>query len=95
MFSNSHSIIVGAPSAPENVSVSNITDTSLIIMWDTPLDDGGRSDTFYTITQNVTDIVYTTTGTSIMLTGLIPSVYYGLRITADNGVSSQDSNVEI
>jgi len=64
-------------------------------MWDAPLDDGGRSDTFYTITHNVTDIIYNTTDTSVMLTGLIPFVYYELRITADNEVSSQDSNVRI
>jgi len=64
-------------------------------MWDAPLDDGDRSDTFYTVIQNVTDMVYATNNTSIMLTDLIPSVYYGLRITTDNGVSSQDSNVEI
>ena len=29
----------------------------------------------------------------MMLTGLIPFVYYELRVTADNGVSSQDNNI--
>ena len=29
----------------------------------------------------------------MMLTGLIPFVYYKLRITAENGVSSQDNDI--
>ena len=31
----------------------------------------------------------------MMLTGLIPFVYYELRVTADNGVSSQDNNINV
>ena len=62
-------------------------------MWEAPEDNGNRSDLFYSISHNVTDEVFNTTSTNMMLTGLIPFVYYELRVTADNGVSSQDNNV--
>ena len=62
-------------------------------MWEAPEDNGNRSDLFYSISHNVTDEVFNTTSTNMTLTGLIPFVYYELRVTADNGVSSQDNNV--
>ena len=83
----------GPPSAPQNIAVSDVTNTSVIIMWEAPRDNGSRTDLFYSISHNVTDDVFNTTSTNIMLTGLIPFVYYELRVTADNGVSSQDNNI--
>ena len=62
-------------------------------MWEPPQDSGGRTDLFYSISHNVTDDIFNTTSTNIMLTRLIPFVYYELRVTADNGVSSQDNNI--
>ena len=55
--------------------------------------NGDRTDLFYSISHNVTDDVFNTTSTNMMLTGLVPFVYYELRVTADNGVSSQDNNI--
>ena len=83
----------GPPSAPQNIAVSNVTSTSVIIMWEPPQDNGDRTDLFYSISHNVTDDIFNTTFTNMMLTGLIPFVYYNLSVTADNGVSSQDNNI--
>ena len=85
-------ILLGPPSAPQNIAVSDVTNTSVIIMWEAPQDIGDRTDLFYSISHNVTDDTFNTTSTNIMLTGLIPFVYYELHVTADNGVSSQDNN---
>lgn len=63
-------------------------------MWEASINNGGRSDLIYTISQNVTNDIVTTADTSITLTGLIPFVHYEIRVTADNGVSSQDGNRE-
>ena len=63
-------------------------------MWQAPVDNGNRSDIFYTISQNVTSTTFNTTDTSITLTGLTPFVYYEIRVTADNGVSSQSNDVK-
>ena len=62
-------------------------------MWEAPQDNGDRTDLFYSISHNVTDDIFNTTSTNIMLTGLIPFVYYKLNVTAGNGVSSQDNNI--
>ena len=60
-------------------------------MWEAPEDNGGRTDLFYTISQNFTKRIITN-NTNITLTGLIPSVHYVLSITSDNGVSLQDNS---
>ena len=62
-------------------------------MWEAPDNNGGRVDLIYTISQNVTNNIVTTYNTNITLTELMPSIHYQIRVTADNGVSSQDSNV--
>jgi len=61
-------------------------------MWEAPEDNGGRTDLFYTISHSVTGDIFNTTSTNITLTGLISFVSYELRVTADNGVSSQDDD---
>ena len=63
-------------------------------MWEASTDNGNRADLIYTITQNVTDDIVTTANTNITLMGLLPFVSYEIRVTADNGVSSQDGNEE-
>ena len=83
---------VGPPSAPQNVAVSDITSTSVFIMWEASADNGSRTDLFYSISHNVTGDIFNTTSTNITLTGLIPFVSYELRVTANNGVSSQDGD---
>ena len=63
-------------------------------MWEASTDNGNRADLIYTITQNVTDDIVTTANTNITLMRLLPFVSYEIRVTADNGVSSQDGNEE-
>ena len=64
------------------------------LQWDSPLDDGNRSDLFYTILENISNSSYDTNTTSFVLENLIPFVYYEILVTAENGVSSQDPSVE-
>ena len=46
------------PSAPRNVSVLSVTNTSAVLSWLPPVDDGGRnrSEIFYTINADGTNI---------------------------------------
>ena len=76
--------------------MSGVTNTSVFIMWEAPADNGNRTDLFYTISHNVTGDIFDTAFTNITLTELIPFVSYELRVTAGNGVSSQDDdNIDI
>ena len=83
--------IIGPPSEPQNVTFFNINSTSVFIVWEAPEDNGGRTDLFYTVSQNFTNSILTN-NTYITLTGLIPFIYYVISVTSDNGISSQDDN---
>ena len=83
----------GPPSAPHNLNVLNVTNTTVFLQWDSPLDNGNRLDLFYTISQNISSITYTTTNTTFLLEDLLPFTYYEVHVTAGNGVSSQDNAV--
>ena len=72
--------------------MSDVTNTSVFIMWEASVDNGNRLDLNYSISHNVTGDIFNTTSTNITLTGLIPFVSYELRVTANNGVSSQDDD---
>ena len=85
----------GPPSAPRNIRYSDVTNTTVFLQWEIPFDDGNRSDLFYTISENVSSMSYTTTYTRFLLENLIPFVYYEIYVTADNEVSSQDPAVTI
>ena len=87
-------LFIGPPSAPHDLSASDLTDTTVFLQWSSSLDDGNRSDLFYTISENVSSISYITVNTSFLLENLIPFVYYEIRVTADNGVSSQDPTAD-
>lgn len=87
-------IYAGPPSAPLNLSASDVTDTTVFLEWETPLDDGDRSDLSYTISHNISSDSYNTNDTSFLLENLIPSTHYEIHVTADNGVSSQDDAVD-
>ena len=85
---------IGPPSVPLSLNTSDVTNTTVSLQWDDPLDDGNRSDLFYTISENISNTDYTTNITSFLLENLIPFVYYEIRVTAENEVSSQDPSVE-
>jgi len=42
-------IITGPPSAPMNLAFTSITSTSLVLMWDPPVNTGGRVDIIYNL----------------------------------------------
>ena len=90
MHNTMYCVHAGPPSAPRNPSASDVTNTTVFLQWESPLDDGNRSDLFYTISHNICNISYNANGTSYLLENLIPFVDYEIYITADNGVSSQD-----
>ena len=88
------SFTAGPPSAPQNLLVLEVTNNSVFITWEDPKDDGGRTDLFYIVSNNVTNRVFTTIATNAHLTGLISSFQYEIRVTANNGVSHLDNNDE-
>ena len=71
-----------------------VTNGSTFVTWEAPEDDGGRTDLFYVVSNNVTNSVFITSATYAHLTGLINSVQYEIRVTASNGVSHLDNNDE-
>ena len=83
-------LLSGPPSAPHNLTISNVTNTTAVLEWEAALDDGDRSDLFYTISTNVSSANYITTDTNFTLDTLIPFVFYEISVTSGNGVSSQD-----
>ena len=66
----------------------------MFLQWNSALYDGNLFDLFYIISDNVSNVTYTTTNTSFLLESLIPFVYYEIHVTADNGVSSQDPTAD-
>ena len=86
-------VYTGPPSAPFNLSASDVTNTTVFLEWESPLDDGNRSDLFYTISHNISSDSYNTMNTTFLLENLIPFVAYEIYITADNGLSSQDPSI--
>ena len=85
----------GPPSAPRNLRTSDVTNTTVFLQWESPLDDGNRSGLFYSISENVSNISYTTTRNRFLLENMIPFVYYEIYVTANDEVSRQDPAVII
>jgi hypothetical protein len=88
-----------SPSAPLNLSISNVTNTSAILSWLPPEDGGGRnfSEIYYTITARGTGgastVVFTVNVSETIVMGLTPGADYTFSVTAENAVSSQDMNI--
>ena len=83
---------VGPPSlsAPQNLTASNVTDTTVFLQWDSAsLYDGNRFDLLYIITENISNSSYSTTDTRFLLENLIPFVCYEIRVMTAVSESSQ------
>ncbi len=89
------------PSAPQNLTVVNITNTSVFLTWEAPSSNGGRSDAEleYQLSYQRTDgsesepqIYGRVSGTEGEITGLAPFTEYTVFVSAENGVSSQATN---
>ena len=83
------------PSAPRNLTVLQVTSTSVQLTWDPPVSNGGRDDLEYQLSyqragvpNNVT--VYGRVNVTVgQITGLRPFVQYVVMVNGENGVSAQ------
>ncbi|MCK8521578.1 M12 family metallo-peptidase [Aquimarina sp. D1M17] len=80
-----------APSAPANLTASNVTQTTVNLDWDASTDNTGV--TGYDIFQGST-VIATTSNTSFQVSGLSPNTAYTFSITAKDaaGNESNESN---
>ena len=77
-------------------------DNSITISWSPPVDDGGRSDTYYTVEYSDPDNVGVMlladcgstclTDTQCTINNLQPATAYAINVISHNGVSDQDKN---
>lgn len=83
-----------APSAPRNLTRRFLDQTTLILNWDPPLDEGGRSDTQYKIECDVCSNLITfspaspSSQSSVTLSHLQQGTTYTIRVFSVNGVSN-------
>ncbi len=87
------------PSAPQNITVVTVTNTSVYLNWEAPSFNGGRNDAEYELSYQRTDgsesepqIYGRVSGTEGEITGLAPFTEYTVFVSAENGVSSQATN---
>ena len=83
-----------APSAPRNLTRRFLDQTTLMLTWDPPLDEGGRSDTQYKVECDVCSSLITfspaspSSQSSVTLSHLQQGSTYTIRVFAINGVSN-------
>lgn len=87
------------PGAPQNLKAFNLTDTTVVLTWNSPQDLGGRTDTFYNV---YTSTLQTPTllkknaapvyGNTFLATSLTSDAFHQINVVAENGVSSQAGN---
>ncbi|CAL4073921.1 unnamed protein product [Meganyctiphanes norvegica] len=87
------------PSKPQNLTVNFIDQSTVILAWLSPANDGGRSDSVYRVIcdacgnhvtyspEPISEEVFNSTQVSI--SGLNPVTTYRFQVMAENGVSSQ------
>ena len=83
------------PSVPRNLTVLQVTNTSVQLSWDPPVSNGGRDDLEYQLSyqsagvpDNVT--VYGRVSITVgQITGLSPFTQYVVMVSGENGVSAQ------
>ena len=94
------SVPIVPPTAPRNVTIMNISATSMSLSWERPLDDGGTPITNYIITYHSnaedhmtinTDIVQFT----IQLNDLAPFTAYQLQVSAENFIGIGPASVTV
>ncbi|MDQ1713504.1 MAG: hypothetical protein QOE45_2954 [Frankiaceae bacterium] len=88
---------VAVPGAPTAVTGSPLNNSAQV-SWTAPASNGGSPITSYTVTAFPDGATATTSGTSVMVTGLVNGVGYSFTVTATNAVgtgpaSAQSPNV--
>ncbi|HET8884797.1 MAG TPA: M4 family metallopeptidase, partial [Salinimicrobium sp.] len=84
-----------APSAPTNLSASNVTETTVDLSWNAASDNVGV--TGYDVYQG-SNLLGTTTGTSAQVTGLTSGTNYSFSVKAKdaaNNISSSSNTVSV
>ncbi len=91
------------PSAPQNITVVTVTNTSVYLTWEAPSSNGGRNfaELEYQLSYQKTDgsesepqIYGRVSGTEGEITGLAPFTEYTVFVSAENGVTSQPGAID-
>lgn len=87
------------PSAPQNLKVNLVDQSSVILTWSEPLYLGGRNDTVYRVTCEPCTLAVAfsparsgLTDTKVAVSGLNPTTTYRFQVFAENGVSNFDDS---
>ena len=81
------------PSSPRDLTYRWLDQTTLLLKWEPPIDEGGRSDTQYRVECPLCSaaVVFTpqspSSQTSVTMSNLQPGSTYKMRVLAINGVS--------
>ena len=100
LFTLYSSRVVGPPSAPRSLSIEASTNVSCTVRWKEPSDNGGRSDTFYSITYKEEGSIsgssdpITTSNMNYIIANLKPVTVYQISVTAENGVSHNEVSLD-
>jgi ephrin-B len=87
------------PSAPQNLTVNFVDQSTVILSWSAPKYLGGRNDTVYRISCEgcSSSVTYVPSqenfnDTKVAVSGLNPVTTYRFLVFAENGVSGYDSS---
>ncbi|XP_065335726.1 ephrin type-B receptor 1-B isoform X6 [Cloeon dipterum] len=88
-----------SPTAPQNLTVTAVDQSSISLTWQPPQSQGGRTDTYYSIVCDVCSDSATVEPnldnfreTYVTISGLQPMTSYGIKVFARNGVSEQSTD---
>nr|CAD7258156.1 unnamed protein product [Timema shepardi] len=89
------------PSAPQNLTVNFVDQSTVILSWSPPSFQGGRADTLYTVDcdscgPGVSNIPNTDlfNDTKVTITGLNPVTTYRFKVFAENGITERAGESE-
>ena len=91
---------VGPPSAPTSLTVVASANVSCTLGWTEPADNGGRSDTFYSIRYREGGSIsgssnpVTTSNVIYVIINLKPVTVYEISVTTENGVSHNEVSLD-
>ncbi|XP_071528674.1 ephrin type-A receptor 4-A isoform X4 [Panulirus ornatus] len=87
------------PSKPQNITVNFVDQSTVILAWQPPVNDGGRTDTLYRVICDACGghvsysppqvAEWSFNATQVTISGLNPVTTYRFQVFAENGVSDQ------
>lgn len=81
------------PAAPLSISISNVTDSSILISWSTVANATGYK--LFSSSNNFLTPIYSETNTSYLHSGLIPESYYSYKVKAYNANGDSEFSYEV